>query len=429
MNIETMLAQNVLLSREIARIMQKVRISYFEVVTLCAIITLAGIIGSALSTSGSLLLLIPSSGAIRYFGEARPLHVEGRYIKDDLNMTVFLRGVNKPTFSSYTDGWWQPEGGAYASGMGYWDPEAVAYNLDKMKELLGANMLRLHIHVGYWVDNTDNYRGHLKTTISLANERGIYVSISPYNNGAGGGPGGQSHNPWNPANPYISGPADFVEWMAGETDSISSELNVYPNVLYEFWNEPVGDQQTRRDFFDACQDIIDNLRAGGDDHIVIYQFGYTGAESNSDVGDGYILNGTNIVYSIHTYRWILNHYTYFGYDDYNYSRVEAILLPPYPSGLGVQNLIDNDLAWGNFEYGAAIGGQAHVPEEDQWREIEWYTNLHLFMNNYLGSYTAWLWWDVSRNYPLLQSSLIYPWCPPLNEPGEILRDSIAAGQP
>jgi len=435
MGFRKMPGRNAPSSLSAARMRMNARISRLEVVVLVLIATLVCTIGLSLAASPYSTLLIPSLGSID-LGGARPLHVEGRYVKDDLNRTVFLRGVNKPTFSGNTDGWWQPEGGTAYSGFGEWNPDAVAYNLDKMKELLGANLVRLHVNVAYWVDDRDNYRERLKTTISLANERGMYASISGYNNGAGGGPGGQSFLPWNPANPYIAGPADFVQWMAGETGSISSELSGYPNVLYEFWNEPVGSLQDRMDFYNACQDVIDALRARGDDHIVIYQFGYTGMESNGDIfkhetqGWG-ILQGTNIIYSVHTYRWIISHYTYFGYDDYTYERVEATMLPPYDppnsTGIGIQTLVDNNLCWGNFEYGAAIGGQGHVPEEDQWREIEWYRNLHLFMNNYDACYTAWLWWDTSRNYPLLQDSTVYPWCPPLNEPGEILRDSIAAG--
>ena len=412
------------------------RISNFKVAIPTVIIALAGIINLTLGNLMTDSVIIHSSGSLRYVGEARPLHVEGRYIKDDLNKTVFLRGINKPTFSAYTDGWWQPEGGTYAWGVGVWDPDAVAYNLDKMKELLEANIVRLHLHVGYWIDNADNYREHLKTVASLASDRGMYILLSGFNNGDGGGAGGQSFMPY-PSSRLLDAEA-YINWIAGDTDSLSSEFYDFPNVLYGFWNEPVGDQETRRGFFNACQEIIARLRAKGDNHLVVYQFGYTGMESNSDVfnnatqGWG-ILQGTNIVYSVHTYRWIRDHYTYFGYDDYNYSRVEDVMLSPYnppiSNGLGIQALIDNGLPWGNFEYGAAIGGQYHVPEEDQWREIEWYRNLHLFMNNYLGSYTAWLWWDTSRNYPLLQDSAVYPWCPPLNEPGGILRDSIAAGQP
>jgi len=46
---------------------------------------------------------IRSSGTIVTIS---PLHVEGKYIKNGLNQTVFLKGVNKVEFADDPDGVW-----------------------------------------------------------------------------------------------------------------------------------------------------------------------------------------------------------------------------------------------------------------------------------------------------------------------------------
>jgi len=391
-----------------------------KVVVLTAIIILIGVI--RLISAATPFLTILCSG---FIGSpiTRPLHTEGRYIKDDLGNVVYLRGVLAHGFNGDTAGWWHPEGGNAMMGRGVWDPDTVAYNLDKMVELLGANALRFHLNIGWWITNQDNYRQRLRTTCELANERGIYIIMEGFNNGGGGGPGGQSPLPWIPSNSYINSPQDFVDWYLGP-NGFPATLSDLPNVIYESWNEPHGTRETMNQFFDACQQIVTGLRARGDDHLFIYQFGYTGLESNSEIPNGMIIQGSNVVYSVHTYRWMVDHYTYFGREDYTYDRVSDVML----NGLHIQNLINADLAWGNFEYGCAITGSMPVPEDERWMEIEWWRNLHRFMNEHHASYTAMQWWDSSRNYALLMDSMVYPWCPPLNEAGEILRDAIAAGK-
>jgi hypothetical protein len=120
-------------------------------------------------------VVIKSSGIITTLS---PLHVEGNCIKNLRNQTVTLRGVNQAGFADHPNGWWNPEGGSIYSGLGVWNPDAVKYNLDKMKQW-GCNVVRLHTVIQWWLENTNNYRQHIKDTIAWAGERGIYVIFEP----------------------------------------------------------------------------------------------------------------------------------------------------------------------------------------------------------------------------------------------------------
>jgi len=97
------------------------------------------------------------------------------------------------------------------------------------------------------------------------------------------------------------------------------------------------------------------------------------------------------------------------------------------NGINVQAILDEGLPWGNFEFGNGAFGPNAMPEDDRWREHEWQRNMLFFCNEYEGSYAEYLWWDENRNFGVLEDSLVYPWCPPLNEAGENLRDAISAG--
>ena len=166
------------------------------------------------------------------------LHVAGRYIKDSLGRTTTLRGVNQEGFLDSPNGWWNPEGGNYLSGLGIWDPDAVKYNLDGMKSW-GCNVLRLHTKIAWWLNDESSYRQHIKDTITWAGERGIYVIFEPYSILGGT----QQPLPWAP---HTTDPEEQVIMPDSSAfinywTSVANELKDFPNVLFEIYNEPHGD--------------------------------------------------------------------------------------------------------------------------------------------------------------------------------------------
>lgn len=397
------------------------QIEKFKVATLTAIIIFIGVI--PLIAAATPPLTIPSSGYVRY-PITRPLHTEGSLIKDDLGNIVFLRGVNRPW---QVDDWgaWQAEGMEFGDGWGRWDPVACAYNLDKMKELLDANVVRCHLNVGQWYDNAIcpqtgvSVKDALRAMCEMALERGMYVILDGYNNGIGLG---QSPLPWDPPSSYIPDIQGFIDWWL----DMHAYYGDLPNVIWDLWNEPTGGDQDGLEYFNACQQVVNALRAAGSNHLTLYQFGYTGYESAQEIPNGYILEGGNIVYSIHFYRFIHDYSGYWidegGVPCYSYEPVRDSIMQGW-----AQCFIDAQLPWGNFEYGCAICGPNPVPDPEN--ELEWFRNVHKVFNENNASYTVYLWWDTSRNWGVLEDSTVYPWCPPLNEAGEILRDAIVAGGP
>lgn len=380
---------------------------------------------------------IPTSGSIVY-SFARPLHVEGKYIKDDYGDIVYLRGITKGNHIAIPGGWWHPEGGTYKDGYMQWIPEAVAYNLDQMKAL-GFSTVRLFLpEIKRWLDNEDELthvdgsrpRDRIRTIINFANQRGMYVILEGWTIVVTG-TGDQTAIPWDPyTKPAERGtftsPEDFIDFIAGDVDSLSAEYGNFPNVIYGFWNEPNGwdpEVDIPELYRATCQEALDRLRAKGDDHLVIYQFGYTGRESNYAIGQEQMLNGTNVVYSGHCYRHIGPNPTPYFNLKYTYEDVKDVLY----NFLNIGNVINASVPFGMFEYGANIY-EGHVDSVDN--ELAWYQNVMTILNEWNMSYTAFLWWDTNaRIYGILNDSTLYPWCPPPNAAGDILRESIAAGSP
>lgn len=413
---------------------EKMQTSRSTLVVLTAII-LIGTVGLSLMVSSlySAYIQIPGSGFVS-LGYAPPLHVEGKDIKNDYGTVVYLRGAVKPQHLAVPGGWWHPEGSMNDYGYWVWNPEAVQYNLDKMVEF-GFTCVRVFLpDVERWLNNEDpgigiTPRDEISYVIDQANLRGLYVMIVPW---AVGDPyGGQTGIPWDPYTKptergVLTTPEDFINLWAGDQDSYSAEYGHFPNVIYELWNEPNGwtpDVDLHQLYFDTCQEIVNRLRAKGDEHLVVYQFNFTGADSNQAVGWGRILNGTNVVYASHVYRTLGGPRwpPYFN-GDYLYEDVKSDLL----NNIYIQNIIDNNLPLIMTEYGCLMNGPL-VGGEPRENELTWYTNLHRCLNEWGFGYTAFEWRSYT-SFAIIESNSQYPWLPPLNAAGEILTDSITAGR-
>lgn len=433
-----------------------VRISTFKV-AISAAIVLTGIISLNLATAWLTPLTIPSSGWLS-IGYTSPLHVEGKYVKDEFGNTIYLRGICKTGHVIVPGGWWKPEETMYDYGYWEWHPEAVEYNLDAMKSL-GFNVVRLFLPtVQRWLDNQDEggngitTRDEITYVIDQANQRGLYVMITPWTVKYTES-GEQTAIPWDyytdsdtgityggpgvftkyGEQGILTNPEDFVNYWAADTNSLSAEYGAFPNVIYELWNEPNGwisGFDVQQMYFNVCQEVVNRLRAKGDEHIVVYQFGYSGMESNQALAWGQKLNGANIVYSIHSYRCIGGSFTYhFPNGEYQYEDVERILLGDGAARTYyVQNVIDNNLPLINTEIGACK--TAGIPDGNREHEVTWFYNMLSCMNAWGFGYTAFEWYGTDvRWFGILEPNNVYPWRPPLNDAGEALVQVIEEGSP
>lgn len=289
---------------------KKVQIAKVKVATLTAIIILTGILilpsGISLLTAN---VVIPSSGSISYGGAlTRPLHVEGRYIKNDLGQTVILRGFNKQDFLDASTGIWAREGEYYQeeSRIASFDTVAVRQHMQHWRDFWGMNVVRLHMSVSWWLNNyagtlywggTDTgFRDAMIETVRIAEEEGIYVVPDFYLDADGSD---QTGYPFPSA--ALSNRQDFVDlWV-----DVATRLGQFDNVLYEPWNEPDPESEgfSMNHWFNTAEAVINAIRALGDNHIIIMQYGYNGdlwwVKNWEDQGRP----TENIVFSDHNYRW------------------------------------------------------------------------------------------------------------------------------
>ena len=216
---------------------------FHQTITISLVILLITLLLMAQATSNQIsTLIIENSGKIALI---TPLHVEGRYIKNEFGEIVVLRGINKAGFEDFAEGWWNPEGGGIHTGAGVWDEKSVLYNLQKIKEW-GANVVRFHHSMDFWVrqDLYPNFRQRVRQVTEIAGKLGLYVIWDPFSV-IKGGP--QRKFPWYP---YVSNETN-PELGYSEKDIMPNStafveywrqwaewLKDYPNVLFEIYNEP-----------------------------------------------------------------------------------------------------------------------------------------------------------------------------------------------
>lgn len=245
------------------------------------LITLTVLVGALFSTSAISApmnsVTIESSGKIV---ATCPLHVEGRHIRNSLNQTVMLRGVNKVEFADDPDGIWM--------GDTMWKDENVAAELDAMKSW-DINVIRCHMSLEAWKYDVGPNSGHpasfycaipareaIKKLLIMAAERGMYVILDGYTVRGYWSGGDQDPLPYPPyqtsinAFEVIANETEFIDWWV----SIVQELKSYPNVLFELWNEPHGDETAKASWGSVAQQCIEAIRSQGAQQIIIFQWKY-----------------------------------------------------------------------------------------------------------------------------------------------------------
>ncbi|MCW3986023.1 MAG: glycoside hydrolase family 5 protein [Candidatus Bathyarchaeota archaeon] len=380
-----------------------------------AILLVSVMLTGAFSLSPALSALINSvvmrsSGAIATISS---LHTEGRYIKDIFNNTVILRGINHAGFTDSPGGWWTTLDG--------WYPDEIREHVASMKEW-GVNTVRFHTNIEWWIEDEVTFRGvyypsyrqNIKDTIEIFSEAGIYVifegySVLEYNP--------QTHMPFPP---YLSPEEEtiipsqqaFVDWWV----SVATELKDYPNVIFELWNEPVGDATAKEAWFDVVERCITAIREVTD-KIIIVQWGY-GSWVNISVpestrGDISWVNdprvqGTNILYSTHIYE-----------DSVHRSEPEWQLCHTYDDLKAGFQYIQMEEMVTQWNKPLLIGEIGCVIDEGETGLARFNNSLTIF-NEWELSYLAW-WWRPDGKYRLLDSRTTRS----PNAAGDILIASIA----
>lgn len=220
---------------------------------------------------------IYAQGKIVYTYSARPLHVDGTLIKDDLGNVIHLRGTTHYGFEQY------PSGGHWAGQFFRtyedWDIDAYRLELDEMRSW-GINVVRFTIAIDLWKFNTESHQEIIKALLTEMAEREMYMIYAPTliaSRGTGDVGGALPYPPYqySDATHIIADKSDFVNFWT----SVASELKDHPNVIFEFWNEPgygsVGEAQRILAFnswSDTTQQCIDAVRATGATQLIIVQW-------------------------------------------------------------------------------------------------------------------------------------------------------------
>lgn len=362
----------------------------------------------SIPTSGGISPTIPPTMTI--------LHVDGRLIKDENGTVVALRGVNAGGFGDTCTGWFTTS----------WSENTVRNNLAAMRSW-GINCMRIMGTARWWLENCkENLQGSevcsqpqresMIRTIQLAQEYGIYVIFCVWSIDTVGSrsPGIQDYLPYPPRCSTqnfntIRSSADFVELWGGDSatsgflarfknvnqtgsppttslhvnnngqspPSVSEALQNYPNVIYEFYNEPSGDDSG---WSTVTQQCVDAIRARGDNHPIMVQSGFCGSfYAWFNTMYNRLAGRTNIIYSNHIYRasgsFPTNPYLY---DDVRYTMMNDTSTT---NGFGCGNVFSKNVPIMIGEIGSGTSSD----------EITYFTSAFQVMNENNINWCAWEW--------------------------------------
>lgn len=250
---------------------------YIVFIFLVFIILNSGTIFIASHASMTSIRSISSHGSIIYTHSARPLHVEGKIIKDDLGNIIYLRGSTHYGFEQ------QPSGGHWYGEflLTYEDwnehKTGVEAELDMMKSW-GINVVRFPQAIDLWKYDIEDHRQIIKELLTEMAERDMYMIYCPFliaSRGTGDFRGSLPYPPYAQVSSIMESESDFVDYWT----SVASELKDYPNVIFELWNEPSFgsvDESQRMVAFnswsDTTQQCIDAVRATGARQLILVQW-------------------------------------------------------------------------------------------------------------------------------------------------------------
>lgn len=212
-----------------------------------------------------------------------PLHVEGRFVKDELDNIVVLFGIE-------TYMWWLRDRGPSTPGEGN-----LTYHLDNLKNNWLCKILSCHFTVIDWYNNVGNMQFDYKRLIDMVTARDMYLVID----GAG---------------PEIRQPTPTFDWNLFNTAwrEFARQYASYTNILFNPVNEPYDDgigTLTAQAYRDRMEATVDAIRAEKPDALIVID----GLEQNTSpyryltslafLTDGYNIRRPNILYHTHIYGY------------------------------------------------------------------------------------------------------------------------------
>jgi len=372
---------------------------------------------------------IPSSGSI---GFMRPLHTDGRWVKDDLGNIVVLKGLVKVDHTDTAVGWWTTPGEDMAgSNYANWNEAAVRAHFQVMKQQWGVNVVSILFTIDWWIRNaretisayapvTDRgARDSIIDVVRIAQEYGIYVILWAY---AVKVSEGRTFLPFPPYHdgsviPSVQAFADF--WV-----SVARDVANYPNVLFSLYDEPFTPTGIPTEWFDAAALTVNALRNASFNNLVVMQWAFAGS---FDWVDQWVQEGRptqNILFTNNIYRW---HGTFENNPnsptDINYIRrqltdptanwpllyahvITDLNLPIHVGGIGAFNGVSDDAEYDAFRNSLTVLNELRVGYE----VLKWHR-----------SDTA---WAVQQH--IVDPRLGYvPAIQPPNRVGQALIDAIA----
>lgn len=292
----------------------------------------------------------------------RPIHVQGRYLVDDLGHIIILRGANKCSLEWNTVGY----------GM-------TQDNFNYMASL-GMNCVRLPFQEEWWRNNTQGYRALIDSIIAWNESAGMYTILD---------------NHWtNSTEQQLVGtPSNTDSWIQMWMDIAQRYLSK-SCLLYDVWNEPHAISATEAVNFPQYSDrqTLTNLQWNAIAQrcvnairtvnptvpIVIEAFPW----GNGNVG--YLqtnrINDSRILYSLHWYIYQTDIWT----GDYSVNGIINWL-----TALGWKWLLDNNLPWFTGEFGVNLTSANPLAEQD--KDWIWLANFYTVMNQWGIGYIPWAW--------------------------------------
>lgn len=329
---------------------------------------------------------------------------------------MILRGVD---YSYFVDGpygsWMLPDG---EIEWNTWDTSAISSNFDAIQSW-GCNTVRVLVTVQWWQQNTDNFRSNLNYFISQAASRGIYVDFVLWQDAAGEGQTSLPYPPYDSSG-IINSVSDFVNMWT----SIANTLKVYPNVMFELWNEPNGDTAAEASWFSVSQQCIDAIRGTGAANIIVVQWGsnaFLDFQNYNPNPDGYSSMdwafsnsledpANNILYSTHLYS-----------NDFFDSQNNSVSKYSYSDMLWAFNI--TGLLSFSQQHPLWIGEiGCNLWSSNLINEYKWYSNTLTILNQNGINYCGWAWapWKTGTQWGLVTGQSDYA----PNQAGQIFQQQL-----
>ena len=303
---------------------------------------------------------------------------------------------------------------------------------------MGFNVVRFHTVVDWWKSDPRtykdpyrdvtyplSYRDMMEETIRMAGEAGMYVILDLYAmKNVQGVQSGQESIPWGTWNRHPDVVPDRAEFIAVWA-SIAGRLGRYPNVLFELYNEPNGDEKARQEWFRFVREVLPVLRKHTANPVIVqwdfmawvnldYPPPAHGASTLSWIAE-HSLGDPQVVYGTHLYR---------NSGGGGGGSVHRGVNPPMNCGAR------DDLALGLRLMGfdslekplivTEIGAYLKNGGEDREREVRWLKEMLSLLNERGIGYVGWGWASEDQ----IHHGMLKDGKP--NEAGEVLIKAISA---